>query len=126
MYFDRGLSGIDLVSLAKKAAEISENKVSFSSIGIYVNPLQSRERRQEVETCIDCAWFGQHYCNHRFPGFGDSDWTRIMGKLKESGFEGDIVIEGFHDPEYRGEREMEGQLLALDYLKKCRKMSDKI
>ena len=255
VYFDRGLSGIDLVSLAKKAAEISENKVSFSSIGIYVNPLQSSEQRHEVENCIDCAamfgagvvstfagaiegasvpesigtfkavfdelteraeyngvkigienahstgfwyratnnigfcpgawelmfdavnsnslgltwepshqieqfidvysqledwtdkivhvhgkdgkidtehvkkygvWFGQHYCNHRFPGFGDSDWTRIMGKLKESGYEGDIVTEGFHDPEYRGEREMEGQLLALDYLKKCRKMSDKI
>lgn len=49
-----------------------------------------------------------------------------MGKLKESGYEGDIVIEGFHDHVYRGEREMEGQLLALDYLKKCRQISDKI
>lgn len=255
VYFDRGLNGVDLVSLAKKATEISENRISFSGIGIYVNPLQSRERQQEVEACIDCtklfeadvvstfagaiegtsvpesigafktvfyeltkraedngvkigienahltgfwyratnnigfcpsawelmfdavnsnslgltwepshqieqfidvyaqledwagkivhvhgkdgkidteyvrkygAWFGQHYCDHRFPGFGDSDWTKIMGKLKESGYEGDIVIEGFHDPVYRGEREMEGQLLALDYLKKCRQMSDKI
>lgn len=255
VYFDRGLNEIDLASLAKKAAEVSENKVSFSSIGIYVNPLQSRERQQEVEACIDCAklfeadvvstfagaiegtsvpesigtfktvfteltkraeyngvkigienahstgfwyratnnigfcpgawelmfeavnsdslgltwepshqieqfidvysqledwtdkivhvhgkdgkidtehvkkygaWFGQHYCNHRFPGFGDSDWTKIMRKLANGGYKGDIVIEGFHDPVYRGEREMEGQLLALDYLKKCRQMSDKI
>lgn len=255
VYFDRGLNEIDLASLAKKAAEVSENKVSFSSIGIYVNPLQSRERQQEVEACIDCAklfeadvvstfagaiegtsvpesigtfktvfsyltkraeyngvkigienahstgfwyratnnigfcpgawelmfdavnsdslgltwepshqieqfidvysqledwtdkivhvhgkdgkidtehvkkygaWFGQHYCNHRFPGFGDSDWTKIMRKLADGGYKGDIVIEGFHDPVYRGEREMEGQLLALDYLKKCRQMSDKI
>lgn len=55
VYFDRGLNEIDLASLAKKAAEISENKISFSSIGIYVNPLQSREQRHEVETCIDCA-----------------------------------------------------------------------
>ncbi len=255
VYFERGLNGIDLVSLAKKATEISENRISFSGIGIYVNPLQSRERQQEVEACIDCAklfeadvvstfagaiegtsvpesvgtfkavfteltkraeengvkigienahstgfwyrvtnnigfcpsawelmfeavnsdslgltwepshqieqfidvysqledwtdkivhvhgkdgkvdtehvkkygaWFGQHYCDHRFPGFGDSDWTKIMRKLADGGYKGDIVIEGFHDPVYRGEHEMEGQLLALDYLKKCRKMSDKI
>lgn len=249
VYFDRGLNGIDLVTLAQKAKEIAEDKISFVCIGIYVNPLQYEKQRQEVEACIEnaalfganvistfagaiegrpvpesigmfktvfgeltkraenngvrigienahstgfwyratnnigfCpsawelmfeavdssslgltwepshqieqfidvyqqleewipkivhvhgkdgkididhvrkygAWFGQHYCDHRFPGFGDSDWTRIMGQLKNGGYSGDIVIEGFHDPVYCKERETEGQLLALSYLRKCR------
>lgn len=249
VYFDRGLNGIDLVTLAQEAKELAEDKISFTCIGIYVNPLQYEEQRQEVETCIEnaglfganvistfagaiegapvpesigvfktvfgeltrraenngvkigienahstgfwyraannigfCpsawelmfgavessslgltwepshqldqfidvydqlkdwstkivhvhgkdgkididhvkkygAWFGQHYCDHRFPGLGDSDWTRIMRQLRDGGYKGDIVIEGFHDPVYRMEREMEGQLIALNYLRKCR------
>ena len=249
VYFDRGLNGIDLVTLSQEAKEIAEDKISFTCIGVYVNPLQYEEQRQEVEACIEnaglfganvistfagaiegasvpesigafktvfseltrraenkgvkigienahstgfwyratnnigfCpsawelmfeavdssslgltwepahqleqfidvyeqlrdwstkivhvhgkdgkidtehvkkygAWFGQHYCDHRFPGLGDSDWTRIMRQLRDSGYKGDIVIEGFHDPVYRMEREMEGQLIALNYLRKCR------
>lgn len=249
VYFDRGLNGIDLVTLSQEAKEIAEEKISFTCIGVYVNPLQYEEQRQEVEACIEnaglfganvistfagaiegasvpesigafktvfseltrraenkgvkigienahstgfwyratnnigfCpsawelmfeavdssslgltwepahqleqfidvyeqlrdwstkivhvhgkdgkidtehvkkygAWFGQHYCDHRFPGLGDSDWTRIMRQLRDSGYKGDIVIEGFHDPVYRMEREMEGQLIALNYLRKCR------
>lgn len=249
VYFDRGLNGIDLATLAQKAKEIAEDKISFVCIGIYVNPLQYEKQRQEVEACIEnatlfganvistfagaiegrpvpesigafktvfgeltkraenngvkigienahstgfwyratnnigfCpsawelmfeavdssslgltwepshqleqfidvyqqleewipkivhvhgkdgkididhvrkygAWFGQHYCDHRFPGFGDSDWTRIMRQLRDGGYNGDIVIEGFHDPVYCMEREMEGQLFALNYLRKCR------
>lgn len=66
------------------------------------------------------AWFGESYCVHRFPGFGECDWSEIIKILSDHGYDSDICIEGFHDPVYCGERENEGQLLALEYLKKCR------
>lgn len=66
------------------------------------------------------AWFGSDYCKHRFPGLGDSDWKEIFTLLEQGGYTGDIAIEGFHDPVYFGEREMEGQLNALKYLKDCK------
>lgn len=64
-------------------------------------------------------WFGQHYCVHRFPGMGDSDWKKIISILKKGGYQGDIAIEGYHDPVYCGEKELQGQKMALEYLKKC-------
>jgi hypothetical protein len=36
------------------------------------------------------------------------------------GFVGSIDIEGWHDPVYRGDLEMTGQVRALNYLKDCR------
>lgn len=57
---------------------------------------------------------------HRTPGFGDSNWTDIISELRNSGFKGSIDIEGWHDPIYRGELEMMGQVHGLNYLKKCR------
>lgn len=57
---------------------------------------------------------------HRTPGFGDSNWTDIISTLRMNGFEGAIEIEGYHDPVYRGEWELTGQIHALNYLKKCR------
>ncbi len=60
------------------------------------------------------------FAYHRTPGFGDSDWTAIISELRASGFKGSIDIEGWHDPVYKGELEMTGQVHALNYLKKCR------
>ena len=56
----------------------------------------------------------------RTPGFGDSDWTRIISELRLAGFRGSIDIEGWHDPVYRDELEMTGQACALKFLKQCR------
>ena len=56
----------------------------------------------------------------RAPGFGDSDWTRIVSELRFAGFKGSIDIEGWHDPVYRDALEMTGQVRALAYLKECR------
>jgi sugar phosphate isomerase/epimerase len=56
----------------------------------------------------------------RTPGFGDTDWTRVIGELRLAGYVGSIDIEGWHDPVYREELEMTGQIRALDYLKQCR------
>lgn len=57
---------------------------------------------------------------HRTPGFGDSNWTDIISELRRGGFAGSIDIEGWHDPVYRGELEMTGQVAGLNYLKRCR------
>ena len=57
---------------------------------------------------------------HRTPGFGDSNWTDIISELRRGGFVGSIDIEGWHDPVYRGELEMTGQVAGLNYLKRCR------
>ncbi len=60
------------------------------------------------------------FAYHRTPGFGDSNWTHIISLLRKVGFTGSIDIEGWHDPVYRDELEMTGQVHALNYLKRCR------
>lgn len=62
----------------------------------------------------------KEYVWHRTPGFGDTNWADIITILRQAGYKGTIDIEGFHDPVYRGELEMTGQVHALKYLKSCR------
>ena len=57
---------------------------------------------------------------HRTPGFGDTNWADLISELRLVGFNGSIDIEGWHDPVYRGELEMTGQIHGLNYLKRCR------
>jgi len=57
---------------------------------------------------------------HRTPGFGDSNWTDIISELRRGGFKGALDIEGWHDPVYRDDLEMTGQVHGLNYLKQCR------
>jgi sugar phosphate isomerase/epimerase len=38
---------------------------------------------------------------HRFVGFGQSNWAEIVHALLRSGYKGDLNIEGFHDPVLR-------------------------
>lgn len=57
---------------------------------------------------------------HRTPGFGDSNWTDIITILRQHGYVGSIDIEGWHDPVYKKELEMTGQVHGLNYLKQCR------
>ncbi len=63
---------------------------------------------------------GQPYVFHRTPGFGDTNWTDVISTLRMAGWRGTIDIEGWHDPVYRDELEMTGQVRALNYLKQCR------
>lgn len=63
---------------------------------------------------------GRPYVYHRTPGFGDTNWSDVITILRQAGFRGSIDIEGWHDPVYRGELEMTGQVRALHYLKECR------
>lgn len=63
---------------------------------------------------------GREIVFHRTPGFGDTNWTDVISILRMGGFTGSIDIEGWHDPIYRSELEMTGQVHALHYLKNCR------
>jgi sugar phosphate isomerase/epimerase len=63
---------------------------------------------------------GAQYVYHRTPGFGDTNWTDVISILRMAGYKGSIDIEGWHDPVYRGELEMTGQVYGLNYLKQCR------
>jgi len=63
---------------------------------------------------------GVPYVWHRTPGFGDTNWTDVISILRMGGYTGSIDIEGWHDPVYKGELEMTGQVHALNYLKQCR------
>lgn len=63
---------------------------------------------------------GLTYVYHRTPGFGDSNWSDIITILRQGNYHGSIDIEGWHDPVYRDELEMTGQVRALEYLKACR------
>ncbi len=63
---------------------------------------------------------GAQYVYHRTPGFGQTNWTDIISILRMKGFRGSIDIEGWHDPVYRDDLEMTGQVHALNYLKRCR------
>jgi sugar phosphate isomerase/epimerase len=55
-----------------------------------------------------------------FPGSGDTDWGAIFTLLREAAYAGTVDIEGWNDPEWAGEREIEGQCRALEYLKLSR------
>ncbi len=57
---------------------------------------------------------------HRTPGFGDTNWTDVISILRMNGYVGSIDIEGWHDPVYRDNLEMTGQVRAMNYLKTCR------
>lgn len=56
----------------------------------------------------------------RTPGFGDSNWADVISELRLAGYTGSIDIEGWHDPVYRDDLEMTGQVRSLNYLKECR------
>ena len=60
------------------------------------------------------------FAEHRHPGFGDTNWTDVISILRASGYAGTIDIEGWHDPVYKDDLEMTGQVHALNYLKRCR------
>jgi sugar phosphate isomerase/epimerase len=63
---------------------------------------------------------GKPFVWHRTPGFGDTNWTDVISILRMHKWTGSIDIEGWHDPVYRGDLEMTGQVHALHYLQRCR------
>ena len=74
-------------------------------------------RDQIAEKGINC---GERMVLHRTPGFGECNWHEIISILRMNKYTGTIDIEGWHDPVYKGELEITGQVHALHYLKFCR------
>lgn len=74
---------------------------------------RARIARYGIGASREWAW-------HRTPGFGESDWTAIITRLRQHGFKGSIDIEGGHDPVYVGELEYTGQVHGLNHLLACR------
>jgi sugar phosphate isomerase/epimerase len=60
-----------------------------------------------------------------FPGRGDTDWGAVFSLLREAGYGGTVDIEGWNDGEWSGDREIEGQRQALEYLKMCRNLTSR-
>ena len=63
---------------------------------------------------------GKPFVWHRTPGFGDTNWTDVISILRQHNWTGAIDIEGWHDPVYKDELEMTGQVHGMRYLKACR------
>jgi sugar phosphate isomerase/epimerase len=117
-----------MVSLIDPMPQVEEwGKKFFHVHGKDATVRWDRVRKYGVHTSMheDIALSGQTqavppFAYHRTPGFGDSDWTAIISELRRVGYEGCIDIEGWHDPVYKDELEMTGQVRALNYLKACR------
>jgi sugar phosphate isomerase/epimerase len=60
------------------------------------------------------------YAAHRLPGFGDTDWGRLIGELRTAGWRGSIDIEGFHDAAFCNALETTGQVASFRHLHRCR------
>lgn len=43
---------------------------------------------------------------HRFPGFGQANWAKIVHALLRAGYDSDLNIEGCHDPVFRDHPEL--------------------
>ena len=99
-----------------------------------VSALQKSIRRGKEEIAVDVA-YEMYITSEQFEdkmwrrlmamavedvGFGDTNWRDVFSILHKGGYEGDICVEGYHDPVYSREWEMTGQLHALNYLKWCR------
>ena len=55
---------------------------------------------------------------HRTPGMGVADWAATISALVEVGYQGNLDIEGRHDPVYHGPRENEGLVISLEHLRR--------
>ena len=49
---------------------------------------------------------------HRWPGFGQSDWAQIVHELLRAGYDSDLNLEGWHDPVLRDHEAGQGGVLA--------------
>ena len=54
--------------------------------------------RQLLETYGICH---PRVAEHRFPGFGQANWSEIVHALLRVGYDSDLNIEGWHDPVFR-------------------------
>lgn len=83
--------------------------------------LHGKDASIDMEEVRRLGVFGAvDFAPQRTPGFGDTDWRNVFSILHQKGYEGNICVEGYHDPVYQGDWEMTAQLHSLQYLKWCR------
>ncbi len=90
------------------------SRIGANSEGFELDGIWTARNRAWVETPIvntHESGPGTEFAHFSQPG-------RWSGELRIDGES--IDIEGWHDPVYRGELEMTGQVHALNYLKQCR------
>lgn len=82
--------------------------------------IHGKDARINRKTLMTKGIFGaQKYYTSCFPGNGETDWKKLISLLETKGYSGTIDIEGWNDAEWSGEKEIEGQKRALDYLLSC-------
>ena len=92
----------------------------FLTINNIKKSFGSGDSRIEVLKGINLSMEQGEFCVLLGPsGSGKSTLLNIIGGI-DAADEGDICIEGYHDPVYSGEWEMTAQRHALRYLKWCR------
>lgn len=83
--------------------------------------MHGKDASVDMDAVRNLGVLGAHdFAPERTPGFGDTNWRDVFSILHLNGYEGDICVEGYHDPVYNGDWEMTSQLHALKYLKWCR------
>jgi len=61
------------------------------------------------------GFYGQGWWRYRLPGAGQVNWQAFFMRLREVGYDGDILIE-HEDPVFEGPRRLEGLLIGHKYL----------
>jgi sugar phosphate isomerase/epimerase len=84
--------------------------------------VHGKDAHVDWDVIRDRGAFGKtKWAEQRTAGFGDSDWAAIFRELSGAGYAGSVDIEGWNDPVYQNEREIEGQVEGMRRLKACRK-----
>ncbi len=76
---------------------------------------------KDAEVCWDVVrregiW-DEGAVRHRMPGLGQVNWREVISALIEAGYEGNLDIEGAHDPVYGGKLEEAGLRVGLNALR---------
>jgi sugar phosphate isomerase/epimerase len=61
------------------------------------------------------GFYGRGWWRYRLPGAGQINWQGFFMKLREAGYDGDILIE-HEDPVFEGPRRLEGLLIGRKFL----------
>lgn len=75
-----------------------QNIHRFGSRIFHVHAKDAFINRQLLETYGICH---PGVAEHRFPGFGQANWSEIVHALLRAGYDSDLNIEGWHDPVFR-------------------------
>jgi sugar phosphate isomerase/epimerase len=126
--FWQSTEGVDWKKMAKEVHdELDGSDAVISSLAVFGNPLENLglewEPCHQLTYLIDPMPQLREWAPRIFHMHGKDasvHWNGVRRYGIYHSMAPDIAIEGWHDPVYRGELEMTGQVHALNYLKECR------